>query len=153
ENGRSALRLAIILSALALLSVAGLFWYIINTLRKQSQLIRDLNISEKKVRESVQVKEKFIANISHEIRTPMNAILGFTSLLRKKELDTESAEFVQTIEKSGENLLAIINDVLDLSKIEAGMMRIEPAPFGIRGLLHSTESMFRGKANENNISL
>jgi len=153
ENGRSALRLAIILSALALLSVAGLFWYIINTLRKQSQLIHDLNISEKKVRESVQIKEKFIANISHEIRTPMNAILGFTSLLRKKELDEQSTEFVQLIEKSGENLLAIINDVLDLSKIEAGMMRIETAPFSIRGLLHSTESMFRGRANENNISL
>jgi len=153
ENGRSALRLAIILSALALLSVAGLFWYIINTLRKQSQLIHDLNISEKKVRESVQIKEKFIANISHEIRTPMNAILGFTSLLRKKELDDQSAEFVQLIEKSGENLLAIINDVLDLSKIEAGMMRIESAPFSIRGLLHSTESMFRGRANENDISL
>ncbi len=68
-------------------------------------------------------------NMSHEIRTPMNAIIGFTNLLQKKELDVESGGFVKTIQQSSETLLAIINDVLDLSKIEAGMMRIDSYPF------------------------
>lgn len=130
---------------------AVLFWFIINTIRKQGQLIRQLHISEKKVRESVQVKENFLANMSHEIRTPMNAILGFTNLLQQKKLDEETTEYVQTIQKSGENLLTIINDILDLSKIEAGMMRIEAAPFSIRGVTHSVEGMFADKTKKKGI--
>ena len=130
-----------------------MFWYIINTIRRQEHLIHQLNISEKNEREAAQVKEKFLANMSHEIRTPMNAILGFTHLLERKELDEESKEYVETIQKSGENLLTIINDILDLSKIEAGMMRIEAAPFNIRGLLHSVETMFTDKAKEKGIEL
>ena len=91
--------------------------------------------------------------MSHEIRTPMNAILGFTNVLQRKNLDEESKEYVQTIQKSGENLLTIINDILDLSKIEAGMMRIETAPFSIRELVHSVEAMFKGKAKEKHLQL
>lgn len=132
---------------------AMLFWYIINTIRKQGQLINQLHISEKKVRESAHVKENFMANMSHEIRTPMNAILGFTNLLLQKKLDEDSAGYVQTIKKSSENLLGIINDILDLSKIEAGMLRIEAAPFNIRGLIHSVEAMFADKSMEKNIKL
>lgn len=132
---------------------AMLFWYIINIIRKQGLLIRQLHISEKKVRESAHVKENFMANMSHEIRTPMNAILGFTNLLQQKKLDEDSAGYVQTIKKSGENLLGIINDILDLSKIEAGMLRIEATPFNIRGLIHSVEAMFADKSREKNIKL
>ena len=152
KSGNKALNLGITLIALVLLSGAVLFWIIITTMRKQNLLIQQLNISEKKVRESAMVKEKFMANMSHEIRTPMNAILGFTNLLQRKNLDEESKEYVQTIQKSGENLLTIINDILDLSKIEAGMMRIESAPFSIRGLLHSIETMFKAKVAEKKIT-
>ena len=94
-----------------------------------------------------------MANMSHEIRTPMNAILGFTNLLQRKNFDGELKEYIQTIQKSGENLLAIINDVLDLSKIEAGMMRIESVPFSIRGLVHSIEIMFTVKADEKQLRI
>jgi signal transduction histidine kinase/CheY-like chemotaxis protein/predicted transcriptional regulator len=153
KSGKDALRFSTILIALVLFSGAVLFWYIINTIRRQIQLIADLNISEKKVKQAAQVKENCMANMSHEIRTPMNAILGFTNLLQKKKLDDESKRYVQTIQKSGENLLIIVNDILDLSKIEAGMMRIESAPFSIRGLLHSVETMFKGKANEKQLQL
>ncbi|MEO9004949.1 MAG: response regulator [Ginsengibacter sp.] len=140
-----------ILIASVLAGGAVLFWFIINTIRRQAQLIGQLNISEKKERESAEVKEKFLANMSHEIRTPMNAIIGFTYLLQRKELDEESKEYVDAMQKSGENLLAIINDILDLSKIEEGMMRIEEAPFSIRGLLHSVKAMFIDKAREKGI--
>ena len=153
KSGKDALRFSTILIALVLFSTAALFWYIINTIRRQIQLIADLNVSEKKVKEAAQVKENFMANMSHEIRTPMNAILGFTNLLQRKKLDDESKKYVQTIQKSGENLLTIVNDILDLSKIEAGMMRIESAPFSIGGLLHSVEVMFKGKANEKQLQL
>jgi len=152
-SGAKALRFSTILIALVLISAASLFWYIINTIRRQVQLITDLNISEKKVKQTAQIKENFMANMSHEIRTPMNAILGFTNLLQRKNLDDESKEYVQTIQKSSENLLTIINDILDLSKIEAGMMRIEATPFSIRGLVHSVETMFKVKATEKQLRL
>jgi signal transduction histidine kinase/CheY-like chemotaxis protein/uncharacterized protein YihD (DUF1040 family) len=153
KSGKKAQRFSTILIVFVLLSAAGLFWYIINIIRKQLMLIQQLNISEKKVKEAAELKERFMANMSHEIRTPMNAILGFTNLLQRKSIDSESKEYVQTIQRSGENLLTIINDILDLSKIEAGMMRIESAPFSIRGLVHSIETMFKGKAAEKQIRL
>ncbi len=153
ESGRKARRWGTILIVIVLLSGAGLFWYIINRIATQNQLIRQLDASEKKEREAAKIKENFLANMSHEIRTPMNAILGFTGLLQKKKLEPEAAEYVHSIRQSGENLLAIINDILDLSRIEAGMMRIEPAPFSVRSLVHSVETMFMEKAKEKGLLL
>lgn len=153
RSGEKALRSGIILIAIVLAAAGALFWYIINVIQKQERLIKALNESEKKVKEAAQVKENFLANMSHEIRTPMNAILGFTALLGRSNLDEKSKEYVRTIQTSGENLLAIINDILDLSKIEAGMMRIEVSPFSIRALIHSVEVMFGSKAAEKNLQL
>ena len=153
KSGKKVEQFSTILIALVLICGLGIFWYIINTVRKQGQLIQQLNISEKKIKEGAALKEKFMANMSHEIRTPMNAILGFTNLLQRRNIDSESKEYVQTIQRSGENLLTIINDILDLSKIEAGMMRIELVPFSIRGLVHSIEIMFKGKAAEKQLQL
>ncbi len=153
KSGRKAQQFSTLLILFVLISAAGLFWYIINIIKTQISLIHQLNISEKKVKESAELKEKFMANMSHEIRTPMNAILGFTNLLQRKNIDKESKEYVQTIQSSGESLLTIINDILDLSKIEAGMMRIESAPFSIRELIHSIYTMFKAKADEKNLAL
>lgn len=153
KSGQKAQRFNTALIVLVLVCGAGLFWYIVATIRKREFLILQLHESEKMVKETAMVKEHFMANMSHEIRTPMNAILGFTHLLLRKNLDAESKEFVETIQRSGENLLTIINDVLDLSKIRAGMMRIEVTPFSIRGLLHSVEVMFRSKAEEKGIAI
>ena len=153
KSGKKALNFGTILIVFVLLSGSVLFWFIITVIQKQNQLILQLNATDKKVREAARVKENFLANMSHEIRTPVNAILGFTNLLRRKHFDGESKEYVQTIQKSGENLLAIINDILDLSKIEAGMMRIESAPFNIRKLLHSVELMFKPKMIEKKLQL
>ena len=152
-SGKKALNLGTSLIVFVLLSGAVIFWTIISTIKKQNLLIHKLNISEKNVREAARVKENFMANMSHEIRTPLNAILGFTNLLQRNKLGDDSQEFVQAIQKSGESLLNIINDILDLSKIEAGMMRIESMPFSIRGLVNSVITMFATKANEKKLKL
>ncbi len=151
ESVKKVQRLDFFLIIFVIVSATVLFWYIVNAIRTQNRLIKEVKNSERKVKEAAQVKENFLANMSHEIRTPLNAILGFTNLLQRKNLDTESSLYVQTIQRSSESLLTIINDILDLSKIEAGMMRIEVAPFSLRGLLHSIETLFRTKANEKEI--
>ncbi|HWK08056.1 MAG TPA: response regulator [Puia sp.] len=148
SSGRKANRWGIVMFLMVLVSEAGLFWYIISRIRRQNYLIQQVNASEKKVREMAMIKETFMTNMSHEIRTPMNAILGFTNLLKARNRDPALTEFVTSIGSAGENLLAIINDILDLSKIEAGMMRIESAPFGVRELLHSLQAMLAEKIVE-----
>ena len=153
KSGKKAQQFSLILIVIVLVCGAALFWYIINTIRRQISLISQLNISEKKVIETARSKEVFLANMSHEIRTPMNAILGFTALLRHKDLDEESREYVRTIEQSGENLLTIINDILDMSRLEAGMLKLDKRPFNIRNIIHSIKGMFYNKAAEKTILL
>jgi CheY-like chemotaxis protein len=90
--------------------------------------------------------------MSHEIRTPINAVVGFSNLLQKTPLQNEQKQFVDLIQKSGENLLSVVNDILDISKLEAGMMSITKNPFSIRDTCLSLEMMFYHKATEKNIS-
>jgi len=151
ENGLEAKKWGIILAILAVVASMYAFGYIINKIRIQHQLIHQLNESEKAVKESALVKENFMANMSHEIRTPMNAILGFTELLRKQQLDSTSSQYVKAIETSGEHLLSLVNDVLDFSKMEAGMLNIQSQPFSVRELMESLKNMFGEKAKEQNI--
>ncbi len=106
-----------------------------------------------KAEESTKLKEAFLANMSHEIRTPMNAIIGFTDLLLKKNLGEQENDFVRTIKMSGETLLGIINDVLDVSKIESGSMAFEESPLNIKYLFTSFNMMFSQKAKQKNLNL
>jgi len=142
-----------ILIAFMFVSGAALCWFIYSQFNQQNTLIVKLDASERTSREALQIKENFLANMSHEIRTPLNAILGFTNLLKRRKGNSGSAEFIDAIEKAGENLMAIINDILDLSKIEAGMMRIVSAPFSVRGLTHSIETLFKEKVREKGLTL
>ncbi|MDJ1504319.1 ATP-binding protein [Xanthocytophaga agilis] len=142
-----------ILIAFIVVSASGWFWFIVNRIRRQNQLIVKLDESEKKAREAARVKENFLANMSHEIRTPLNAILGFTNLLKSHKQDAAQADFTDSIQKAGENLLSIVNDILDLSKIEAGMVRIEANPFSVRGLVHSVETLFGERMREKGLVL
>lgn len=98
-------------------------------------------------------KSAFLAMISHEIRTPMNGILGFTSLLKNTALSTEQFEYVDTIERSGEHLLLLINDILDLSKIESGRMDIIRTTFPLRPFVEQMIGLMAPHAREKNLQL
>ena len=148
SSGRRAQRWNISMILLILISGPLLFWYTISRILRQNQLIRQLDASEKKVREVSMIKENFMANMSHEIRTPLNAILGFTNLIKARNREPELQEFAEAIGQSGESLLTIINDILDISKIEAGMIRIESTAFSIRSLLHSIQTMSAARSRE-----
>lgn len=95
-----------------------------------------------------QAKSEFLANMSHEIRTPMNAILGFSEILANKIQDPRHREYIQAVHSSGKSLLGLINDVLDLSKVEAGKMRLEFAPLDPRSVLRDIETIFSRKVEE-----
>jgi|GEM_PF-1892548 len=90
----------------------------------------------------LKVKTEFLANVSHEIRTPMNGILGMTHILSGTKLDERQQYYVQTVQKSAENLLLILNDILDLSKLEAGKMSLKPTKFCLRQTLQQLKDLF-----------
>lgn len=148
KSGRQARNWGFSLAVLACIMVVVAFWYIVSQSQQQQRMILSLNDSERKLKEASKMKEQFMANMSHEIRTPMNAIIGFTNLLRRTQLDPSQREYVQNIHTAGDNLLALINDILDLSKIEAGMMQLEETRFSIRSLAASVGAMFADKIEE-----
>jgi two-component system sensor histidine kinase EvgS len=96
-------------------------------------------------------KSEFLANMSHEIRTPMNAIMGFTELLSSLVKDERQKNYIQTIHSSGKNLLTLINDILDLSKIEAGKLDIKYEPLDIHHLFGEIRQFFALKISEKNL--
>ncbi|MCY7353138.1 MAG: PAS domain S-box protein [Cytophagaceae bacterium] len=111
----------------------------ISPLKKSAQ---DLLKAKEEAERSLKVKERFLANMSHEIRTPMNGVIGMVDLLSDTPLQLEQREYVQTIKKSSETLLYILNDILDLSKIEAGKMQLHEAPLSLRELFDKLISLF-----------
>ena len=114
-------------------------------------LIREAEKNKLLAEKANQAKSLFLANMSHEIRTPLNGILGFTNLLKTSDLNTEQKEFIQIIEKSSEDLLTIISDILDLSKIESDNIEIEEIIFNPYLEFESGIESYAAKASEKNI--
>lgn len=109
--------------------------------------------ARKEAEEANRAKSEFLATMSHEIRTPMNAILGFSEILHNSISDPKNKQYISAILGSGRTLLALINDILDLSKIESGQMHIAEEPVDIQGLVYEIVHLFQPKTTEKNIYL
>ncbi|TXH87773.1 MAG: PAS domain-containing sensor histidine kinase [Rhodoferax sp.] len=116
------------------------------TERHQQQL--ELMAARDEAKRASTAKGEFLAMMSHEIRTPMNGVLGIAELLAATPLNASQAEYVRTIQSSGQTLLAILNDILDFSKIEAGKLELEKTHFHMRTLLEEINALFRYRLRE-----
>jgi two-component system CheB/CheR fusion protein len=103
--------------------------------------------------EAVKAKQQFLSNMSHEIRTPMNAIIGFTNVVLKTRLDETQKEYLNAIKMSGDSLIVLINDILDLAKVDAGKMTFERSSFNLYDSISAIIYLFEPKIKEKNLEL
>ena len=145
---------ATVLVANGLALVAGLVGYsATRRMQRKDQEAFRAELQAEQARRSSQDKSVFLASMSHEIRTPMNAIFGFTNLLEERVTDPTQVEYVASIKKSGQALLSLINDVLDLSKMEAGKLELREEPTNLHEIVDQTLTMFRQTSAAKGIAL
>ncbi len=145
---------AILLCTVCAASFAWFFSLFIIKAREELLKAKEASEAARKSAEAAnRAKSEFLANMSHEIRTPMNAVLGFTSILEEKITDTHLQRYLALIRAGGKSLLTLINDILDLSKIEAGKFHLEYEAVDLRFILKEIAEIFSQKALEKHIEL
>lgn len=113
----------------------------------------ELTLDKKKIEDKCRQKSEFIANMSHEIRTPMNGVIGFTNVLLESKLDTLQLDYVKTIQSSAQDLINIINDILDYSKMDAGKLHLDCIPLDLRACVDEVLALASPQAHKKGIDL
>jgi signal transduction histidine kinase/DNA-binding response OmpR family regulator len=141
--------LVVIGGSFSVLVVIVLIFFIRRTLMLKDNLRK----SKEHAEELVKFKDRFLSNMSHEIRTPMNAIIGFTKVILKTDLTSKQKEYLTAIKMSGDSLIMLINDILDLAKVDAGKMTFEKVPFKMAMSISAMLHLFEIKIQEKNLTL
>jgi PAS domain S-box-containing protein len=126
---------------------------VVTDISEQKRIAELLERARLSAENAVQAKSRFLANMSHELRTPLNGVVGMASLLENTALDAKQRRFVRTLRTSAEALITLINDVLDLSKAEAGKLDINRAPFDLRREIEQVVGLFTGRACDRGIEI
>jgi signal transduction histidine kinase/CheY-like chemotaxis protein/HPt (histidine-containing phosphotransfer) domain-containing protein len=138
---------------IGLLLLAGLFYLVVRSYRVRQHHESDLGKARDAALESVRLKAMFLANVSHELRTPMNGVIGMTGMLLETPLDARQRDYTETIRSCAMGLLAIVNDLLDFSKMEAGKMRFERRDFDLNATIELAVRFFNEQARGKGVDL
>lgn len=120
---------------------------------ERKRLLEDVRTARQVAERASEAKTRFLANMSHEVRTPLNGVLGMAALLQGTSLSSQQSHLVETLRKSGEHLLALLTQILDLTEIESGHMKLEHGPLDLRALLLDLREVYRTKAEHKGLDL
>ena len=134
------------------INMVGWLAYFYFQKRKLKKLKENLNHIEARARQLAEAKDHYFADASHEIRTPLNAILGFGKMLSRTPLEHRQREMLDGIQSAGDNLIRLLEDLLDASKMESGMLRIDSKPFSLREVFDGVEKLFSIKMTEKRLA-
>ena len=153
KNSRNILFALGIIAAIIAIGMYFRYRFVQKTKRQLEEKNKTIEAEKKKAEASEKAKHQFLANMSHEIRTPMNAIKGMTDILLRREPKDNQLEYLNGIKQSSDSLLVVINDILDISKIEAGKIDLEHIPFSVQESTQNVQTIMQFKAEEKGLEL